>query len=671
MPLATFPSRSDASSSSGRKRRGPSRAFGPTIPGYRIERELGRGSYGVVFLARSESDGTQRALKVLTDTRGFDDARFELEHAVLRSLQHPGLINVYEKGRYGQIHYYAMDYCPGPTLKEQAGKRSYSPRQAALLVVKLADAAGHVHRHGVVHRDLKPANVILAPGGPRITDFGLARAPDLASSLTLSGEMVGTPLYMSPEQWEGGKPATARADVYALGVILYECMVGRPPFKGRTVVELAPKVLSGKLFPPSDYVELPADLEAVCLKALALDPAERYADGAELAAALRHCLGQPDPQAPKSPRRVLGVLAAIAVPALLTSAYAAWLLAGDARPAPTAIAEAPLAAPEPTPAEPAPSAEALHRRALELAHGGADLAPVLAAFAAAQDAPDADRSQLHLERLALLVRRRQRDAALREASSGPALDRDSPLGAAARWFEAQALLLPAGRPLTRLEGERLVALLEGLQRDANWGPVANAQLMTVGGAGASVVAQAYAALEAAAPWGEAEHARRVLLGSFCNSSRRYDEAERLLREAVTGHPDDTEALTLLAFVLRNRHRDTSEGNLEAAELYARVVRLSEPNPPDQVLLYRARLLCELEDFAAAAECARRRLQLGDDLRASFWLGVACLELGQRDEARRAIRAAFAQGEDAVGMELQILNAKLPGRSTALYRLLKD
>ena len=102
-----------------------------------------------------------------------------------------------------------------------------------------------------------------------------------------------------------------------------------------------------------------------------------------------------------------------------------------------------------------------------------------------------------------------------------------------------------------------------------------------------------------------------------------------------------------------------------------MVRLSEPNPPDQVLLYRARLLCELEDFAAAAKCARRRLQLGDDLRARFWLGVACLELGQRDEARRAIRAAFAQGEDAVGMELQILNAKLPGRSTALYRLLKD
>ncbi|MEZ6189264.1 MAG: serine/threonine-protein kinase [Planctomycetota bacterium] len=658
--MAASPPSSGASS--GREHR-PRAQPGPQIPGYRIERELGRGSFGVVFLARRESDGAAVALKVLTDTRGFDDARFELEHALLRKLHHPGLIGVYEKGRYGRLHYYAMDYCPGPTLKEQTGKQSYGPRQAAQLVIQLADAAGYAHRQGIVHRDLKPANVILAPGGPRITDFGLARATDLASSLTLSGELVGTPLYMAPEQWEGGQPASPRADVYALGAILYECLVGRPPIRGRTVVELAPKVLAGRFFPPSDYVELPSELEAVCLKALARDPAARYADGGELADALRHTLGQGPAEEP-DPRRLAWTLVAVAVPALAASIFAAGLLIRPSEPASPEPPAAAAARP-PTP-EPPLSAEELERRALAAVDAGAPLEQVLAALDAAQAAPGADEGRLRLARLGVLVRRRQRADALRLAREADLLDPDG--WGEARWLEVRALLLPA-EPLDRGQLDRLWALVDALEADPDWAPVARAQ-RSLFGRDERAQQAAFAALEGQELSGAAGHARRVLLGSYCNSTQRYDEAEALLRAAVATHPDDTEALTLVAFVVRNRHRDTGAGNVEAAELYARIVELSEPNPPAQVLLYRARLLCELEAFAEAAACGRRRLRLGGDPKASFWLAVACLELGEIEEARAALADAFAQGEAALEFELQVLNAKLPGRAPKLYALLE-
>lgn len=213
----------------------------PQIPGYTIERELGRGSYGVVYLARNEADGQLRALKVLTDTRGFDDARFELEHAVLRSVHHPGLINVYEKGRYGEVHYYAMDYCPGPTLKEQAGKRDYSPRQAALLVAKLADAAGHIHKHGIVHRDIKPANVFVLAGQEpevRIMDFGLAKLESTQieasnCALTAAGEIVGSPAYMAPECVSNDE-IDGRTDLYSFGILFFELLTGQLPIQAES-----------------------------------------------------------------------------------------------------------------------------------------------------------------------------------------------------------------------------------------------------------------------------------------------------------------------------------------------------------------------------------------------------------------------------------------------------
>ena len=340
-----------------------------------------------------------------------------------------------------------------------------------------------------------------------------------------------------------------------------------------------------------------------------------------------------------------------------------------------AVAEAtstPAADPGPTPPEAELSASELHERALELARDGADLEPTLDAFAAALAHPGADRTQLFVDRLALLVRRRQRERALLALDQQPSFGTRSPQAPYVAWLEAEALLTPGKRPLTQDQADRLVALLEGLLDDANWSPVARARLL---GLSRSVTPQAlvkaYGDLESASPWGPAEQARRVLLGSYFNSTQRYAQAERLLRDAIEVHPDATEALTLLAFVLRNRHRDTSAGNQEAADLYARIVRLSLPNPPPQVLLYRARLLCEMEDFAEAAACARQRLELGDDPRASFWLSVACLELGKRGEARSAIRAANAQGEEALRFEFQILNAKLPGRAAALYDLLRE
>ncbi|MGL4551271.1 MAG: serine/threonine-protein kinase, partial [Gemmataceae bacterium] len=215
-----------------------------TVPGYEIDRLLGRGGMGVVYLARQVRFNRMVALKVmLAGTQAGDEevARFRTEAEAIARLNHPGIVQVFDTGEWTPpggtpLPYFSMEFCPGGSLAGQLKGEPQTPAYAARTARDLALAAHAAHDAGVVHRDLKPANVLLRDGTPKITDFGLAKKLDVDDGHTRSGTVMGTPSYMPPEQaaGEGVGPA---ADVYALGAVLYEMLVGQPPFKGAGLLE--------------------------------------------------------------------------------------------------------------------------------------------------------------------------------------------------------------------------------------------------------------------------------------------------------------------------------------------------------------------------------------------------------------------------------------------------
>jgi tRNA A-37 threonylcarbamoyl transferase component Bud32 len=317
------------------------------IPGYEIIAELGRGGMGVVYKARQVGANRVVALKMVLagDQAGPDErARFEAEVKAVGRLQHPGIVQVYEVGERDGRPFFSLEYCPGGSLAARLAGTPLPAAEAARLVEALASAVAAAHAAGVVHRDLKPANVLLAAGGsPKITDFGLAKRSE-DSGQTRSGTVVGTPSYMAPEQARGQVRAVGPpADVYALGAVLYECLTGRPPFRGATVLDTLEQVCGQEpATPRSLNPAVPRDLETVCLKCLQKDPAKRYASAGALADDLRRFLeGRPVTARRVGPvgrvwrwaRRnpvVAGLLAAV----LLTTtagAVVAWLLALEAR----------------------------------------------------------------------------------------------------------------------------------------------------------------------------------------------------------------------------------------------------------------------------------------------------------------------------------------------------
>ena len=267
-----------------------------TVGPWRLERELGRGSHGVVWLAQAR--GLSAALKLLGSTH-LDPtslARFEREARLGRALDHPGIVRVLDAGQHAGRPWLAMEYCPGPTLYQRLREQGpLAPDEAARLALELARALAHAHGLGVIHRDLKPGNVLLqeVPGEgrprPRIVDFGLARGLDRAS-LTRTGELMGTPAYMAPEQFEDGKRVDEKADVWALGELLYECLCGRRPFQAQNVPDQAALVRAGRPPPPSQLRPgLDPRLEAICLGMLVPEPAARPR-AQEVAAALEDLL---------------------------------------------------------------------------------------------------------------------------------------------------------------------------------------------------------------------------------------------------------------------------------------------------------------------------------------------------------------------------------------------
>ncbi|VTT97339.1 serine threonine protein kinase : Probable serine/threonine protein kinase OS=Blastopirellula marina DSM 3645 GN=DSM3645_26589 PE=4 SV=1: Pkinase: TPR_12: TPR_12: TPR_10: TPR_10 [Gemmataceae bacterium] len=264
----------------------------PAIAGYEIVSELGRGGMGVVYRARHIRLNRPTAIKMLLGGQYADpvaQVRFLVEAEIVALIQHPNVVQVYEFGQHDGQPFFALEFVDGTTLagKLQAAGR-FGPRAAAEMVAKLADAIAAAHAKGIVHRDLKPANVLLDERGePKVTDFGLAKVG--RSEMTASGAIMGTPDYMSPEQAAGRtKEIGTATDIYSLGVILYELLTGRTPFRGESVMQTIQQVLAGEpAWPRSLVSAVPRDLETICLKCLEKEPRKRYGTAEALAADLR------------------------------------------------------------------------------------------------------------------------------------------------------------------------------------------------------------------------------------------------------------------------------------------------------------------------------------------------------------------------------------------------
>jgi hypothetical protein len=279
----------------------------PRIGRFVVRAHLGAGGYGDVYRAHDPRLDRDVALKVprpgVLNTPARVE-RFLREAKAAARLSHPGIVPVHEAGQEGEVYYIASAFIPGRTLADALRDGPFEARRAARVVADLAEALAHAHGQGIVHRDVKPANVLLdEQGHPHLTDFGLAHRQELAGQLTQDGAIVGTPAYMAPEHARGGAAeAQPASDQYSLGVVLYELLTGRRPFAGGPG-EMLFHALHTEPPPPRRFnPEVPADLETVCLKALAKDPAGRYAGCRELADDLRRWLaGEPVQARPPGP----------------------------------------------------------------------------------------------------------------------------------------------------------------------------------------------------------------------------------------------------------------------------------------------------------------------------------------------------------------------------------
>ncbi|MBK3441201.1 serine/threonine-protein kinase [Pseudomonas lactis] len=255
------------------------------IPGYDIEGEIGEGAMASVYLATQRSLERKVALKVMAAALAADPSfceRFLREGKTLARLSHPHTVTIHDIGNVGELYYMAMEYLPNGTLKERIAA-GLTPEQGVTLIRQIASALGYAHAQGLVHRDVKPANILFrADGTAVLSDFGIAKSLDDRTQFTQAGFAVGTPSYMSPEQARG-QEIDGRADLYALGVVLYEILVGKLPYNGTDALSTALAHLTEPL------PELPVHhgrYQGVLRKLLAKDPADRYPDAAALLLAL-------------------------------------------------------------------------------------------------------------------------------------------------------------------------------------------------------------------------------------------------------------------------------------------------------------------------------------------------------------------------------------------------
>ncbi len=267
---------------------------------FELLREIARGGMGVVYHARQVSLNRPVALKMILAGQLASDTdvkRFYTEAEAAANLDHPGIVPIFEVGQHEGQHYFSMGFVEGQSLSHRLAEGPLPSREAAELMVKVAEAIEFAHQHGVIHRDLKPANILLdAKGNPRVTDFGLAKKVQGDSGLTGSGQIMGTPSYMPPEQAGGRRGEVGpAADVYALGATLYALLTGRPPFQAATPMDTVIQVISDEPVPPRRLnASIPPDLETICLKCLQKEPGTRYPSAAALADDLgRYLAGEP------------------------------------------------------------------------------------------------------------------------------------------------------------------------------------------------------------------------------------------------------------------------------------------------------------------------------------------------------------------------------------------
>ena len=672
----------------------------PRIGRYELRAELGRGAFATVYLARIQGLERNFALKLLgPDEDDVTARRFEREAQLMARLDHPGLVPVLDHGHdpLTRRRYLVMEHVPGRTLQERLKAEGSLPwEQALALVAELAEALASAHAQGVLHRDLKPANVLIdgRDGRARICDFGLARAGDLRSSLTQAGDLMGTPVYMAPEQVRGNEELTPQTDVYGLGMILYHVLCGVAPYAGATVAETFTLVAAGDAPRPSQHVPgIPREVDALVLQAIATDPAARPPSAQAFAAELRAALEQGSRQAPPPPWLLLasaafaGLLAGILV-------FGSWALRAeqrsrDAERAQAAAEEASEEARAETaraqataereaaqlrarldrarsapPKNPRPQTEALAGSVYE--SPAALQAELERAFAAQIALAPAPRELLSAflkglpetpptrpVRVRLLANLGREDEALRLCRSAPS----EPLLSA---YEVELLLrLGRGGPELQAALERLQALPEGSAERRYGELVVPALRGEIEFASTSELAAAEGQVYL---WALAARAS-------ANRAMRAQDPAGLARAAefwrcyLALDPGDSRGHYSLSECLYYGHALSRDPAL-IPQIQATLARARELNPLPVYWSFTGKSLVTLEKrpLAAIAELregirrADAAQDLGERLRASGWLVVAHLLLGQDKEARGAARDVtlpreiFRQLEEALPPE---------------------
>ena len=255
---------------------------------YELLEEIARGGMGVVFKARQINLSRIVALKMILAGQFAseeDVLRFYTEAEAAAQLDHPGIVPIFEIGDHEQQHYFSMGYIDGESLAHKIADGPLPPRNAAEIVQKISEAISYAHAHRVIHRDLKPANILIDEDGqPKVTDFGLAKKTEADNSLTNTGQIIGTPAYMPPEQASGETDIGPLADIYSLGAILYCLLTGRPPFQAATPMDTLLQVLEKDPAPPRLLnPNVDRDLETICLKCLEKSRDARYQSASAIA----------------------------------------------------------------------------------------------------------------------------------------------------------------------------------------------------------------------------------------------------------------------------------------------------------------------------------------------------------------------------------------------------
>jgi serine/threonine protein kinase len=266
---------------------------------YRILQEYARGGMGIIYRAYHPGLDKEIALKTLLEGEAatLDQIeRFHREAKAAARLRHPNIVPVHDVGISEGVHFFTMDFIDGRDMDKLLDERLLSMTRSVEILATVSHALHYAHGHAIIHRDIKPANILIDEGDePYITDFGLAKDVSSHKKLSLEGMAIGTPEYMSPEQAQGKKKIDARSDVYSVGAVLYKAITGRPPFTGKTVLDILKKIVSDDPQPPRRFRPgIARNLETVCLKCLEKNPDRRYATAEDLAVDLERFLaGEP------------------------------------------------------------------------------------------------------------------------------------------------------------------------------------------------------------------------------------------------------------------------------------------------------------------------------------------------------------------------------------------